>query len=203
VENGAGRLETREADGEFAIEFQNSDRFALGYHQTYEFLPRPFTISEGVTLPVQDYRYGNGRLSFNLGPQRKISAEFKAEHGTFYNGRRTAFSVSRGRTIVSPRLSVEPSYSVNWIDLEQGAFRTHLFASRATYAISSVMFVSTLLQYNSANNTVSANARFRWEYRPGSELFVVYNEERDTRALGYPDLLNRSLILKMNRLFRF
>ena len=34
---------------------------------------------------------------------------------------------------------------------------------------------------------MSANARVRWEYRPGSELFIVYNEERDSEAaLGFP-----------------
>jgi hypothetical protein len=45
--------------------------------------------------------------------------------------------------------------------------------------------------------------RWRWEYRPGSELFVVYNEDRDTRARRFPDLASRALIVKVNRLFRF
>ena len=36
------------------------------------------------------------------------------------------------------------------------------------------------MQYNSSTNLVSANVRLRWEYQPGSELFVVYNEERDS-----------------------
>jgi hypothetical protein len=47
------------------------------------------------------------------------------------------------------------------------------------------------------------NARLRWEYRSGSELFVVYNEQRDTRVPGFPGLANRALIFKMNRLLRF
>jgi len=34
-------------------------------------------------------------------------------------------------------------------------------------------------------------------------LFVVYNEERDTLAQGFPDLQNRAFIIKVNRLFRF
>jgi hypothetical protein len=37
----------------------------------------------------------------------------------------------------------------------------------------------------------------------GSELFVVYNEGRDTRASGLPDLQNRSMVVKVNRLLRF
>ena len=65
------------------------------------------------------------------------------------------------------------------------------------------MFVSALVQYNSTENGVSSNVRFRWEYRLGSELFVVWNEQRDTLARGFPGLQNRALIVKMNHLLRF
>ena len=65
------------------------------------------------------------------------------------------------------------------------------------------MFVSALVQYNSSNDSLGANLRFRWEYQPGSELFVVYNEQRDTLARGYPELENRAFVVKINRLFSF
>ena len=65
------------------------------------------------------------------------------------------------------------------------------------------MFVSALIQSVSSNNSVAANVRLRWEYRPGSELFVVYNEQRDTLARAFPDLANRAFIVKINRLLRF
>jgi len=65
------------------------------------------------------------------------------------------------------------------------------------------MFTSALLQYNSSTHTMDANVRFRWEYRPGSELFVVYNEQRDTLARRFPNIENRTLIIKLTRLFRF
>jgi hypothetical protein len=66
-------------------------------------------------------------------------------------------------------------------------------------------FVSALVQYNSSTRTLAANVRLRWEYHPGSELFVVFNEQRDTlgaRATGFA-LSNRAFIVKVNRLFRF
>jgi hypothetical protein len=44
--------------------------------------------------------------------------------------------------------------------------------------------------------------RLRWEYRPGSEFFVVYNEDRDTLVRRLSDLAGRALIVKINRLFR-
>ena len=66
-----------------------------------------------------------------------------------------------------------------------------------------LMFVSALLQYNSGLGSLGTNVRFRWEYQPGSELFVVYNDSRDTRFRGLPEMVNRSVIFKINRLFRF
>ena len=62
------------------------------------------------------------------------------------------------------------------------------------------MFASGLLQYNSADSTFSSNLRFRWEYQPGSELFVVYTDERDTFPSGAPELRNRAFVVKINRL---
>ncbi len=42
-----------------------------------------------------------------------------------------------------------------------------------------------------------------WEYRPGSDLFIVYNEGRDTLAHGSPGLKNRSVAAKFTRLMRY
>jgi hypothetical protein len=92
---------------------------------------------------------------------------------------------------------------VNWVDLVEGSFTTNLLGSRITYTMTPLMFVSALVQYNSSNDTVVANVRLRWEYRPGSELFVVYNEQRDTLVPHFPTLANRAIIVKFNRLFRF
>lgn len=49
---------------------------------------------------------------------------------------------------------------------------------------------------------LSANVRFRWEYRPGSDLFVVYGEGRTTEVSGRPALQNRGFVVKLTGLFR-
>ena len=203
VENSAGRLETREADGEFAIEFQNSDRFSVGYRGVFEFLPVPFRIAETVTVPGGGYDYAVARVGYNFGGQRSISGSMLVESGTFYDGRRTAVSVSQGRFSPWAQLAFEPTTSVNWVHLGAGAFTRTLAGARVTYTVTPMMFVSALVQYNSGTHSLSTNARLRWEYQPGSELFVVYNDERDTLAPLFPDLTNRVLIVKINRLFRF
>ena len=125
------------------------------------------------------------------------------ERGQFYNGHRTVVSVGGGRVEVTPQLSLQPTASINDVHLAQGAFRTTLLGSRVTFTVTPLLFVSALVQYNSTATSFSTNTRLRWEYRPGSELFVVYNEQRDTRTEGVPTLQGRSIIVKLNRLLRF
>ncbi len=104
---------------------------------------------------------------------------------------------------VTSQLSLEPTYSYNRVHLLQGDFSTQLAGSRITYTVTPLMFVSALVQFNSSTRTASTNARFRWEYRPGSELFVVYNDERDTATARPAGALSRAIIVKVNRLLRF
>jgi hypothetical protein len=202
ITNGAGHLETRESNGEFAIEFQNSDRLSVNVSDTYEFLPRLFAIAPGITLPVGGYRFDNVHVQMNLGQRRKLSGNVAVDRGTFYGGHKTSISLSRGRMNAGSRLSVEPAYLLNVVDLAEGSFTNQLIGSRVTYTMTPLMFTSALLQYSSSSHAVSANVRLRWEYRPGSELFVVFNEDRDTLARRFPALANRALIVKINRLFR-
>ena len=55
------------------------------------------------------------------------------------------------------------------------------------------MFLSALLQYGSADDTFSSNIRYRWEYIPGSEFFLVWTDEHDTRPNG-TGLRNRAFV---------
>jgi hypothetical protein len=202
IENGPGRLESRERAAEFALEFQNADRFSVNYTNSFEYLPAPFPIGGGVVLPIGSYQFDTFRVGYSLGQQRVVSANLTAEFGTFYNGHKTTLSAGRGRVPVTNQLSVEPTYSFNHVTLVQGEFTTHLAGSRVTYSMTPLMFVSALIQYNTGINAVSTNARFRWEYQPGSELFIVYNEERHTLTRSFSSLNNRAFIVKINRLFR-
>jgi hypothetical protein len=203
ITNSAGRVDTREADGSFTVEFQSSDRLRAAYHTTYEFLPRPFTIAPGVTVSSGGYGYERATAAMTFGGQRRIAGTVSAETGTFYDGRRTTFGVSGGRAELTARFSMQPTMSINWVDLSAGRFRTTLTGSRVTYTMTPLMFVSALVQYNSSSRTLASNIRLRWEYHPGSELFVVYNDQREDASGRASDLVNRTFIVKINRLFRF
>ena len=132
-----------------------------------------------------------------------LSGTVAAERGTFFGGTKTTFSLSQGLAALTSQLSIAPGVSVNRVVLPQGAVTSRLVTTRVTYTMTPLMFASALVQYNSAVDSVSTNVRWRWEYLPGSELFVVYNEERDSTQRGFPGLENRAFIIKVNRLLRF
>ncbi|MCS5688766.1 MAG: hypothetical protein NZ659_08275, partial [Acidimicrobiales bacterium] len=115
----------------------------------------------------------------------------------------TTVGYRRGRVEIARQFSISPGISINNINLPQGRFTTKLVTSRFTYTLTPRMFFGGLLQYNSSTNALSSNLRLRWEYQPGSELFVVYNDVRDTELRSTPLLQNRAFIIKFTKLLRF
>ncbi len=202
ITDRTGQLETREAEGFFGIQFQSGDFFALTATRSYELLTKPFSI-QGVEIPTGAYAFGEVNTSMQLGSQRRIAGNVAVTRGSFYDGNRTVLSYTGGRIELTPRSSVEPGVSLNFIDLPQGQFTTRLVSTRGTFSFTPRMFFTGLVQFNSSNHTISSNMRLRWEYSPGSELFVVYTDERDNPELGPVDLKNRAFVVKINRLLRF
>ena len=202
-----GRLETRQMQLAFQTELENSDQFGVRLSDSYELLLEPFAPSGAdLAIPVGGYDFRDVRLTYALGPQRPLTGSVEVASGGYFGGRLTSVDVNRGRIDLSPRVSIEPSVSLNWIDLPAGSFRTDLLRGRVTYTFTPRTYASGLLQYNSTNRTLGANLRLRWEYSPGSELFVVYTEEQEVdplRPSRYRALRNRAFVVKINRLFRY
>ena len=201
-----GWLETRQQQVALQTELENSDQFGVRLSDSHELLQQPFRPSGGgVTIPVGDYDFTDVRLTYALGPQRLLNGRVEVATGGYFDGKLTSIDLSRGRVDLSSRLSVEPSFSFNWIDLPGGSFRTDLARGRLNYTFSPRMFVSGLFQYNSTSRTLGTNLRLRWEYSPGSELFVVFTEEQNVDPLRpdrYAELRNRGFVVKVTRLFR-
>ena len=139
---------------------------------------------------------------YTFGSQRLISGAFAVQTGTFFGGERSEASFS-GRVKLSTKLGIEPSLALNVIDLPQGRFTTQIARARVIYTMTPRMFVEALTQFNSASDSVGTNVRYRWEYTPGSDLFIVYSESRDARFGGFPEIVNRGFAVKLTRLIRF
>ena len=203
IENGAGQVETRIAQARVQIDFENSDQFGFDTTRSYESLVRPFWIAPDVAIPIGGYNFQDVYASYTMGNQRRVSGTVTVQHGGFFGGTIAAVGYRRPRIELSPQFSVEPGISINRITLPVGDFTATLLTNRVTYTVTPRMFFGGLVQYNSLSSSLSANLRLRWEYQPGSELFVVYNDQRDTELRGSPLLQNRAFIVKFTRLLRF
>ena len=182
---------------------ESGDFANVTYSHNLEALFKDFDITDGVFIPVGTYTFDRVRAWMYFSGHRRLSGRVGVETGSFFGGTRTELTF-RNRVEVTPQFSLEPNIAINWIDLPQGAFTTSLARLRATYTLSPRSFVGALVQYNSEDGAFTTNIRFRWEYRPGSDVFFVYSDGRDTLSgSGVPSLENRSVIVKVTRLFRF
>ena len=189
--------------GQFQLEFESSDALNVNFNDEYELLESNFKIAPGVTVPAGRYHHDDVEAAFAFGLQRWYSGTVAVQHGSFYDGHKTTTSLRTGRINLSHRLSLEPTLSLNAVDLPWGKFNTNLVVTRVNYAFSPRMFFGGLVQYNSGSHAVSSNLRLRWEYQPGSELFIVYTDARNTDVIGrWADLVNRGLTVKINYLWR-
>ncbi len=198
-------LESRQHSLSFSTEFETSDIFSVSVRDAFEALVRPFRIASGVTLLPGKYDFTSYEASYNFGAQRKVSGVLSLRVGDFWSGTNTSIGFGSGRIELSPQLSVEPSYSINKVELPEGDFRTELSSFRVTYTLSPRMYLGGLIQYDSSANSFSTNFRFRWEWAPASEFFIVYSDDRNTDPLGHPsglDLRNRGFAIKINKLFQ-
>jgi hypothetical protein len=198
----AGYLESRLWGGMASVELESSDQISVGYANNFEYLVDDAFIS-GATIPAARYSFGDVRVNYRMGPQRRYSGNFSLRRGDYYGGTLTSMGLSGGRVEVTPQISLEPSISFNFIDLPQGQFDQHVALTRLTYTLSPRAYVSGLVQYNWRSHSMSGNFRLRWEWAPGSELFLVYTEARDTDVLDrWSELSNRGFVIKVNRLLR-
>ena len=200
-----GELETREYVVELRTIFESSDRLVFDYSHTEERLLDGFDLVDEVGVPAGEYRFSRGSVRYWLGSHRPVSGYFRYQFGDFFGGDRRELSYW-GRTEVHERLALEPNLGLNWIRVPAGEVQTTLARVRASYTISPRSYFGALVQYNSAAEVWSANLRYRWEYSPGSDLFVVFSTNREAddglsgEVLGLTD---RTLVVKFTRLFRF
>jgi hypothetical protein len=197
------RVENRQLSATFQVDFNSSDQWTLEYTRDFEYLPRNFQIAPAVIVPIGGYDYDTVRMTYELGQQRRVSGRLSVATGTFYDGNKKEANFTSGRIALSARVSIEPGMTMNWIDLPQGTFTNRLMTARGIFTPSPRMLISSLMQYNASDQTVSSSVRLRWEYVPGSELFIVYSDGRNTSEALVRGLVNRSAAIKLTRLLRF
>ena len=104
---------------------------------------------------------------------------------------------------MSSRFSTELQYNRNDVKMPWGDFLVNLSTLRVDYTFSPRMTVRSLSQYNTSTHEINNNVRFNFIYRPGSDIYIVYNDLSQT---GLPaDIFgrkDRQLVVKATYLLQ-
>ena len=170
------------------------------YQRNLDVLDVPFEIQRNVQIPIGTYKFDELTLTYNTNPARRFYERFTYQPMGFYGGTRHTVSGAVG-VRGSSHLSSELQFSRNDVKLPYGDFLANLAILRVDYAVSPRATVRSLTQYNSLTREVTNSIRFNFIYRPGSDIYVVYNDLQQT---GVPHGLftpsDRQFVVKMNYL---
>jgi hypothetical protein len=172
-----GVLQTQEWQGTFRAEFHNGaytdDDIANVVTQR---LTEPFNLYKNVFLPVGEYHWARHQLTYGSPQDRRLTLNFFDRFGTYYNGHLNEARV-RGTWRASERLSFNLAEQWNRfrLPIAGGNFSVLFGSFQTNYSFSRFLTLSSLLQMNTANREAgSANIRLRWNYRPDSDLYIIY-----------------------------
>jgi len=105
--------------------------------------------------------YYNGHLN-----EARVRATYRANERLSFN-----FAEQWNRF----RLGATTDPEGNLLPAQAGDFSVVFGSFQTNYSFSRFLTLSTLLQMDTANNqAASANIRLRWNYRPDSDLYVIY-----------------------------
>ena len=187
------RLLTRRLHHMVGTRFQNGAYLNVFFNRWFDQIDAPFKV-QTVTIPTGTYRYHELNFVLNSNPARKIYEQFSYSPQTYYGGDRTDTSGTIGVRL-SRRASGEYSLQRNDVSGPWGAFVVNLSVLRLDFTLSPRQTVRTLSQYNSLTRQLSTSVRYNFIYRPGSDIYVVY-DELQTDALGRPQTRNRQFVVK-------
>ena len=172
-------LQTRDIGISLFVNLEAGDWIGLRYRHRFERLDESFEIHDDIEIPVDDYSFGNLGLNLFSSESRRLTARGSIETGDFFGGSRSRFSADLGFKF-SHRLTVETDYEINRVDLPQGDFLTNSLGNRFLYSFNPDLFVRGFVQWNSKNELVGGNFLLNYRYRPGSDIYLVFNQVWDT-----------------------
>ena len=192
VLDATGRIQTKYSDFHHQIDFQNGAEIELGRNPSYEYLAQPFKISNVAVTP-RDYKFNEYFILGNTDLSRRLSANGRFSTGRFYSGYKHSY-LGGAAFRFNYKLTTSVQYTRNNISLIEGRVKQDLLAARVNYGFTTTMFLNALIQYNSDSRQWSSNVRFNIIHRPLSDIFIVYNERRDSIT---SNLVDRALIGKL------
>jgi hypothetical protein len=183
------------------VTLESNDKVGYGYGPSRERIIVPFSVGP-ITIQPGDYANRSHEVSFESNASRPVSGIVNYSLIDYWGGTRRQVLLS---TTAHPtaNLAVDVIYTYNTVDHPGGAFDTTTISNRVLYAFTTDLFVKSYVQWNDLDKRLSANLLVGWEYRPGSEIYLVYNEIQDRFQSPHLAPRDRILLAKWTYKFRF
>jgi len=200
-----GTAQSREIRPRLEFDFKGGANLTIGALSSFESVRSPFNAGDGV-IPPGDYRFHEANVTMRLARGAPFRGEFGASAGSFYDGRRLSLDLGPVWT-VSKHLEVEAGYQINRLDFAERdeATTIRLALLKLNTALNPRLSTSTLVQYSSHIARTDMNVRFRYHFREGTDLWIVYNEafdsDRDRLTPRPPLSMGRSVMVKYSHAF--
>jgi hypothetical protein len=139
-------------------------------------LTAPFNIYKNVSIPAGIYHWTRHQLKYQSPTNRRLTVLLRERFGSYYGGSLNEAAIS-GTWRVNWRLSFDMTeqWSRFQLPVHGGNFSAAFGSFQTNYSFSRRLTLSTLIQVNTANTrAASGDIRLRWNYRPDSDLFVIY-----------------------------
>ena len=185
----------------FGVRFQSGDRLRFELDHTREVLDEPFEIASDVTIPEDDYTFVRYRVALDSALKRELSSTVAWTTGDFFDGSRDEVSTSIAWS-PGPRFTGTAELSRNDVRLQDGDFEVHVARLRSVFTFTPDVTWSSTLQWDDRSDRFGIFSRLRYIFRPGSELFLVFNESLLETA-GDLDSEFRQLAVKVAYTLRF
>ena len=164
-------------------------------------LNEAFEIVDGVVIVPDTYDTLGVDVDVGTSEARPFSVFGGTGARGFYDGERYDASIG-AEWRPSALFTGEAEFVYNDINLPQGDFEVEILRTRADLQFSPDLTWSNVVQWDNRSNRASLNSRVRWEYEPGSEIFVVYNEGYDVDGSELRSA-ERQATIKIGAAFRF
>ena len=171
---------------EFAVDFESGDEFLIFPEWNREVLDRPFDITNNITLPAGRYDFGRLVVEIETSSHRPVSLELAGRVGEFYDGYRHGLS-SELEWRPSAYWGMDAEVEWDLVDLPHGEFDVVVGQVGFRVTPNSKLSWNTLIQWDSMSNNVGLNSRLRYIVKPGSDIYLVFNQ-------GYLYTLERDFV---------
>ncbi len=185
-----------------SFDWESGESLSFFYSPGETVLEEAFTLADRVEIDSMRYDLAFTGGFFSTSPSRAIVLSLDGTHQKIYGGEIINLGANLG-TAIGSHLNLEFGYSHNRVDIPKpgGKFNADVGRLKLSYAFSTKLFANLLVQYNSLDNAFSSNLRLNFIHRPGSDLFLVLNDNRGTEQSIWDRQL-RDVILKMTYLHR-